>query len=193
VTAPNDPLEALKWAWEHSDRAWWLIVAIGAGIAWTRKRMRDWSRRNALTAGPSKAGAAGWTPGAPSPAAAQLQPAPVSAAPKPAAAGTQPAPASAYTAASAYSASAYTAQAAYAPPPPAAASHAGSGRKLYRDTPPAQRAAAPAQRGVTPVARSVDVPVATGAWTLAGAFGDPAHARTAIVIAEVLGPPVGLR
>jgi hypothetical protein len=189
VTAPNDPLEALKWAWEHSDRAWWLIVAIGAGIAWTRKRMRDWNRRNAPTAGTTKAAAARWTPGAPSPASL-----PASAAAQPAAAPAQPGTAAAYTAATAYAASAYSAQAAYAPPPPAAAaSHVGSGRKLHRDTPPAQRAAAPAQRAVTPVARSVDVPVATGAWTLAGAFGDPAHARTAIVIAEVLGPPVGLR
>jgi hypothetical protein len=46
-----------------------------------------------------------------------------------------------------------------------------------------------------PVARSVNVPAASsgGAWTLSSAFGDPAHARTAMIIAEVLGPPVALR
>ena len=182
MTPPNDPLDALKWALDHSNEAWWVFGAIAAGIAWTSKRLRDWNRRNALSTGPPKAGAARWTPGTPSPSAPPAQ----------AAAAPQPAAASAYTAATAYAGTTYAAQAAYAPPPAGAPSHGGPARKLHRDAPPAQRAA-PAQRGVTPVARSVDVPVPTGAWTLAGAFGDPAHARTAIVIAEVLGRPVGLR
>ena len=101
--------------------------------------------------------------------------------PKPAAA------ASTYAAAPSYAAAGYIAQPAYAAPVAAAPAHAPS-RKLHRET-------APGQRAVAPVARSVDVPTATasGRWTLAGAFGDPAHARTAIVVAEVLGPPVGLR
>ncbi len=30
-------------------------------------------------------------------------------------------------------------------------------------------------------------------WTLAAAFGDSAHARTAVILAEVLGPPRALR
>jgi hypothetical protein len=171
---PSDPGDALKWALDHTNVTWWVIAAIAAGVAWTNKRLRDWNRRNALNVGPAKVNAApaGWTPGTPS------APPP----PRP----QQPSAPSAYTAATAYAAPAYAAQAAYAPPPGGGATPGGPARRLHRDAPPAQRAA-------TPVARSVDVPVATGAWTLAGAFGDPAHARTAIVIAEVLGPPVGLR
>jgi hypothetical protein len=78
-----------------------------------------------------------------------------------------------------------------APAPPAPVSQAAPpARKM-------QRQPAPAQRAVTPIARSMDVPTTArataGSWSLLGAFGDPAHARTAIVVAEVLGPPVGLR
>jgi|GEM_PF-6856572 len=167
---PSDPAEALKWAMNHSGHAWWVIGAIAAGVAWTNKRLRDWNRRNTIAAG-----------------RAQLAPpAQAAAAPRAAPSATTPA---AYTAAPSYAASGYTAQPAYAAPKAGASQPAASSsRKLHRE-------GAPAQRGVTPVARSVDVPPATasGMWTLAGAFGDPAHARTAIVVAEVLGPPVGLR
>jgi hypothetical protein len=110
---------------------------------------------------------------------------PVKAAAKP---GPVAAAASTYSAAPSYTAAGYTAQPAYAAPAAAPPPHAPS-RKLHRESAPAQRAA-------TPAARSVDVPAPaapSGRWTLAGAFGDPAHARTAIVVAEVLGPPVGLR
>ena len=174
MSLPSDPLDALNWAWNHSGGAWWIIGGIAAAAAWINKRMREWSRRNALAVGPSKLKPAGmqWGPGTPAP-----QPAPAA----------RPAGASAYAAAPSYVASGYAAQPAYAAPPPAVAPHTPA-RKLYRE-------GAPAQRTVAPVARSVDVPgsTATGRWTLAGAFGDPAHARTAIVVAEVLGPPVGLR
>jgi hypothetical protein len=164
VTLPSDPLEALNWAWSHSDRAWWVIGLIAAGIAWSSKRMREWNRRNApaTVPGPMMAAAT---------------------AAKPAAAS-----ASVYAAAPSYAAAGYTAQPAYAAPTAAPKPPAPS-RKLHRDGGPAQ------QRAATPAARSMDVPplVASGRWTLSGAFGDPAHARTAIVVAEVLGPPVGLR
>jgi hypothetical protein len=175
MTLPNDPLEALNWAWNHWDRTWWLIGALGVGIAWTRKRIAEWSRNNSLTmAGtPAAKAAAGQA------AAGQL------AAAQPAAGAS-----ALYAAAPSYAAAGYTAQPAYAAPPAAAPAHApSSSRKLYRE------AAAP-QRTVAPAARSVDVPAAaaaSGRWTLEGAFGDPAHARTAIVVAEVLGPPLGLR
>ena len=154
----NDPLEALNWAWNHSGHAWWAIGAIGAGIAWTTKRMREWNRQNSVLTGAKPAA----TP-----------------------AKAQPASGSTYAAAPSYAAAGYTAQPAYAAPAAAAPSHAPA-RKLHREG---------AQRTVAPVARSMDVPgpAATGRWTLAGAFGDPSHARTAIVVAEVLGPPVGLR
>ena len=168
MTLPSDPLEALRWALNHSDAGWWAIGLIGAGIAWSTKRMREWSRRNTLVTGPAAKAAV--------PAARAAPAAPAAAA------------AATYTAAPSYAAAGYTAQPAYAAPPPASQSQHAKARK--------QREAAPAaQRTVAPVARSIDVPVpvATGSWTLAGAFGDPAHARTAIVIAEVLGPPVGLR
>jgi hypothetical protein len=172
VNLPNDPLEALNWAWHHWDGAWWIIAALGIGIAWTRKRLADWSRRNSLSLGRPPAG----TPVAAAPVAPPA-PAPVQAS-------------AAYAAAPSYAAAGYTAQPAYAAPPPAvAAPHASSSRKLYRE------GAAP-QRTVTPVARSVDVPAAAaggGRWTLAGAFGDPAHARNAIIVAEIIGPPVALR
>ena len=175
MTLSSDPLDALKWAMNHSGDAWWVIGAIAAGVAWTTKRLRDWNRRNALVTGPKTAArtsAMRWTPGTPS-----------APAPSPA----QPAPASSYAAAPSYAAAGYTAQPAYAAPAPAAAPRQPP-RKLHRE-------GAPAQRAVTPVARSMDVPAetASGHWTLAGAFGDPAHARTAIVVAEVLGRPVGLR
>ena len=166
MTLPSDPLEAMRWALNHSDAGWWAVGLIGAGIAWSTKRMREWNRRNALLTGPAAKAAAK---------------APATAAPAAAATAT-------YTAAPSYAAAGYTAQPAYAAPPPGAQNQHAKARK--------QREAAPApQRAVAPVARSVDVPVpaATGSWTLSGAFGDPAHARTAIVIAEVLGPPVGLR
>ena len=160
MTLPSDPLEALRWALNHTDAGWWLIGLVGAGIAWSSKRMREWRRRNALLTGPATKAAA--------PAGA---------------AATQ---ASTYTAAPSYAAAGYTAQPAYAAPPP----QPPHGKvRTHRDSAP------PPQRVVAPVARSVDVPVsaASGSWTLAGAFGDPTHARTAIVVAEVLGPPVGLR
>ncbi|HWT07067.1 MAG TPA: hypothetical protein VN224_14985 [Xanthomonadales bacterium] len=173
----SDPLDALKWAMNHSDAGWWVVGLVAAGIAWTTKRLREWSRRNALATGPKMAATPSmmqWTPGTPS-----------ASAPSPA----RPAPpaASSYAAAPSYAAAGYIAQPAYAAPAKTAPPPAPS-RKLHRES-------APAQRGVTPVARSVEVPRATptGRWTLAGAFGDPAHARTAIVVAEVLGPPLGLR
>jgi hypothetical protein len=168
VTLPSDPLEALTWAWDHSGHAWWLVVAVAAAAGWVNKRLREWSRRNALPVAP---------------------PAKASAARRPAAAAAAPAATvSTYAAAPSYAAAGYVAQPAYAAPAAAPKSHAPS-RKVHRDAP------AQPQRAVTPAARSVDVPspAASGRWTLAGAFGDPAHARTAIVVAEVLGPPVGLR
>jgi hypothetical protein len=72
-----------------------------------------------------------------------------------------------------------------APPPVAAAAPANN-------FPPSSR---PQPRAVTPVAPGT--PVAAGALTarsgLLGAFADPAHARTAVVLAELLAPPVALR
>ena len=202
MTLPSDPLEAFRWAVHHSGDAWWVFAAIAAGIAWTSKRMRDWNRRNtpagaaaaakakAKAVARAEAAAARWmsliqNQGAPPAAAAPAKPAAHAQSAGPASYTAAPS----YTAA-AYTAAAYTAQAAYAAPPSAAQPAAGSqGRKKHRDGGGPQRVAAP-------VARSVDVPVsaaAGGGWTLKGAFGDPAHARTAVVIAEVLGPPLGLR
>ncbi|HEX3452476.1 MAG TPA: hypothetical protein VHS26_04180, partial [Solirubrobacteraceae bacterium] len=58
-----------------------------------------------------------------------------------------------------------------------------------------------APRRVSPPMRSTDVPAWPAAQgerlpvrsTLAVAFADPAHARSAVILAEVLGPPVALR
>lgn len=176
MTTPHDPLEALNWAWNHWDRTWWFVGLLGVGIAWTRKRLAEWNRNSGSAPGGTLA--------------AKLAAAKAAVA-KAAAAQPTAAASSAYAAAPSYAAAGYTAQPAYAAPPPAAAAQApSSARKLYRE------AAAPQQRAAGPVARSVDVPSApsaSGRWTLAGAFGDPAHARTAIVIAEVLSPPPGLR
>ncbi|HEY6233599.1 MAG TPA: hypothetical protein VIW69_00675 [Candidatus Elarobacter sp.] len=185
MTLPSDPAEALKWAFNHSGDAWWVFGLIAGGIAWTSKRMRDWNRRNAIPIGRTQLNSTPW-----SAAALPAQAAPAAA---PAQTASSAAPGSSYSAAAAYAAAAYAAQPAYAAPA-AAPSPSAPARKLHREM-PAQRAGAPAQRAVTPVGRSVDVPAGTttGAWTLTGAFADPAHARTAIVIAEVLGPPVGLR
>ena len=155
MSAPSDPGDALKWAFNHLGEFWWVWGAIAAGIAWTSKRMSDWNRRNAADpaalAERAKARAALLAALAPAVAARQGAVPPAPAAPAPQAA------------------------------PPA--------RKLQQPAPP--------QRAVTPVARSMDVPTTaratTGSWSLLDAFGDPAHARTAIIVAEVLGPPVGLR
>jgi hypothetical protein len=67
--------------------------------------------------------------------------------------------------------------------------------------PPAYR---PAQQHrparVAPVARSVDIPIPPVAavapaagWVMADAFRSHANARTAVVMAEILGPPRALR
>nr|MDP9104942.1 hypothetical protein [Candidatus Eremiobacteraeota bacterium] len=68
MSTPSDPADAFTWALNHSNEAWWVFGAIAAGIAWTSKRLRDWNRRNAPSAAPTKARAARWTPGAPTPA-----------------------------------------------------------------------------------------------------------------------------
>ena len=50
-------------------------------------------------------------------------------------------------------------------------------------------------RAVAAVAAATPAPAATGITRsgLLGAFGDPAHARTAVVLSELLAPPVALR
>jgi hypothetical protein len=63
--------------------------------------------------------------------------------------------------------------------------------------PPSQRAmrrpiAAPAPSVALPSAAARTAMPPAGRSVLA-AFGDPAHARTAVVLAEILGPPVALR
>ncbi len=169
MTLPSDPVEALKWASNHFGDAWWIIGAIAAGIAWTSKRLGDWNRRNALAVRAfANKPAAAVPPSGPAPASSRAASTPYAAAPS-------------------YQASGYAAPPAYAAPAAAAPSPAASAtRRLHRD-------AAPAQRAAGPFARSVDVPAPGGTWTLSNAFGDPAHARTAIIVAEILGPPVGLR
>lgn len=168
MSLPNDPGEALRWATDHTRAATWLFAFVIGAIVWTMKRMGDWNRRNA----------AAQAPGVP----------PLVAAVERAAAAKAGPAAQLYQAAAAYASQSstpatYKAAPAYAPQAASASTH---------------RRPAPAQRAATPAARSVDVPRAAPAraaerWTLVGAFGDPGHARTAIVIAEVLGPPVALR
>lgn len=72
-----------------------------------------------------------------------------------------------------------------APPPVAAAAPA-------YNFPPSSRAQ---PRAVTPV--TAGTPAAAGALIarsgLLGAFADPAHARTAVILSELLAPPVALR
>jgi hypothetical protein len=101
-------------------------------------------------------------------------------------------------------------EAAAAPPPPppvqpAAAQLQQSHR--HRHQAPAAAPGVPLRQTV-PIARSIDVaaagvpvaadldaaPAVSGTRRmLAAAFGDPAHARNAVVLSEVLGPPVALR
>jgi hypothetical protein len=55
---------------------------------------------------------------------------------------------------------------------------------------------AAAVKRAAPAVRSVDVPAAVAPverWTIADAFRNPTNARTAIVMAEILGPPRALR
>jgi hypothetical protein len=77
---------------------------------------------------------------------------------------------------------------------------ASQGRQAPQATvvqPPSQRAM---RRPVPVPAPSVALPSAAARTamppagrSLLDAFGDPAHARTAVVLAEILGPPVALR
>jgi len=106
----------------------------------------------------------------------------------PAAVPQQPA---AYAAQTAYAQQAYTQQPAYAPP---------QAQVLARRQRPQQH---DAMRAPASVARSMDVsalpsladpaPRTPVRRTLAEAFGDPAHARNAVILLEVLAPPVALR
>jgi hypothetical protein len=108
------------------------------------------------------------------------------------------------TAAESKPAPAYVAQPAYAAPPPSAQpaytapTAASQARHRQRHEPPRRDV----MRDPVSVARSMDVPdiaavpaARGGAMrrTLAEAFGDPAHARTAVILLEVLAPPVALR
>jgi hypothetical protein len=98
---------------------------------------------------------------------------------------------------------AYAPQAAYAPAQqPTIVRHVR--HRQQQAPPPAPQPPAPdVTRAPVPFARSVDVPDFTTApaaaavpgarRTLAEAFGDPAHARTAVILTEILGPPVALR
>ncbi len=94
---------------------------------------------------------------------------------------------------------AYAAQPAFAPQPaytPPAPTPPAAPQRHARQQRPPQPDAVPAF-----AARTVDVPGLPGVPARAGAmrrtfaeaFGDPAHARNAVVLLEVLGPPVALR
>ena len=74
--------------------------------------------------------------------------------------------------------------AASAPPPPPAAAPAPP-----RRPPPNVMAVQPAP----PVAAAPGAPVSSTRTFLRGAFGDPAHARHAVILAEVLSKPNALR
>lgn len=78
--------------------------------------------------------------------------------------------------------------AAAAPPPPRPASVTASPDGSIVVTPQAGRvfAAPPSAASAVPARPAV-------ALALGGAFGDPAHARTAVVLSELLAPPVALR
>ena len=98
---------------------------------------------------------------------------------------------------------AYAAQPAYASPQQqqqAAQRHSRHKHQQQPQPPPQPEV----RRAPQPIARSVDVPifpsvampaaaVGTTRRTLADAFGDPAHARNAVILMEVLAPPVALR
>jgi hypothetical protein len=98
---------------------------------------------------------------------------------------------------------AYAAQPAYASPQQqqqAAQRHSRHKHQQQPQQPPPPEV----RRAPQPIARSVDVPifpsvpapgaaVGTTRRTLADAFGDPAHARNAVILMEVLAPPVALR
>jgi hypothetical protein len=91
---------------------------------------------------------------------------------------------------------AYAAQPAYSAPPQQQQNAGHQKRQKHQQQQP------DVTRAPAFVARSVDVPVfavqapaPTGTLrrTLADAFGDPAHARNAVILMEILGPPVALR
>ena len=112
----------------------------------------------------------------------------------PAAVPQQPA---AYAAQTAYAQQAYTQQQVYTQQPAYAPPQA---QVLARRQRPQQH---DAMRAPASVARSMDVsalpsladpaPRTPVRRTLAEAFGDPAHARNAVILLEVLAPPVALR
>ena len=110
------------------------------------------------------------------------------------------------TAAESKSAPAYVPQPAYAAPPPSAqpayAAPAAAAQSRHRQRPHQEPPRRDVMRDPVSVTRSMDVPdiastappqVGAMRRTLAEAFGDPAHARNAVILLEVLGPPVALR
>jgi hypothetical protein len=96
---------------------------------------------------------------------------------------------------------AYVAQPAYASPQQQQQAAQRHSRHKHQQQP--QPAEPEVRRAPVPVARTVDVPifpsppplaaVGTTRRTLVDAFGDPAHARNAVILMEVLAPPVALR
>jgi hypothetical protein len=70
-------------------------------------------------------------------------------------------------------------------PPPVQPSPAAPPRSSTAWTAPSRPAVAPS------AAPALNRPSGSGVFR--GAFGDPAHARTAVILAEVLAPPVALR
>ncbi|MDB5069779.1 MAG: hypothetical protein JWM87_890 [Candidatus Eremiobacteraeota bacterium] len=97
---------------------------------------------------------------------------------------------------------AYAAQPAYASPQQQQQAVQRHSRHKHQQQ-PQQPPPPEVRRAPQPIARSVDVPVfpsvpvaaavGTTRRTLADAFGDPAHARNAVILMEVLAPPVALR
>jgi hypothetical protein len=98
-------------------------------------------------------------------------------------------------AAPAATAAAATAQAAAVTAPASAAApviSAGYQRAAVQRPIVAPRRPVPSAPAFDPTAAPV-TPVGTTRRTVADAFGDPPHARNAVILAEILGPPVALR
>jgi hypothetical protein len=183
--AAGDPLSLLHWLTSHGSNVVWLVVLAVAGMSWVSKRLRDWQRKN------PGAGSAMRSWVADAQAAARRTAALEAVARQAAIANAAAGPAAQRAAALAAverAAAVYEAAPAYVP-----AEATKARQQAQHPHQPRRPSAPPPEQRRAPVLADETAPEQTPRHALLAAFGDPASARTAVVLAEILAPPVGLR
>jgi hypothetical protein len=185
----GDPLSLLHWLMAHGGDFPWVFLLVLGGIGWMSKRLRTWSKQNPGAGNAVRT----WISDAQTAArrAAAIEAAARQAAAANAAAGPEAQQAAALAAAR-QAAATYQAAPAYVPAETTMARQ--QAQHPHQPHQPRRHAEPPPETRRTPViSDEPDWPVQTPRHALLAAFGDPASARTAIVLAEILAPPIGLR